>query len=206
MALTKNAQQLLLEFTMKRFGRILFGTVASIFLLLSGSVLESRPAFVETSASNSVSGDRSTANGCTVDVSEFPSVRTKTGELYFLMEKYFLYCHSDLSVLDEIYRAETRDEQWAVPLEYKIRAAGEGAEGLKVTGECHRSLCRFDLDSFAAKRWGILDYNDRFRALSKRNHIVAHFVPSAGDGFTGYFYSDISAPAFLDPFLKEMHP
>jgi hypothetical protein len=206
MASTENAQQLSREFSMKRFGRILCGTAASIFFLLSDSVLESRPTLAETSASNSESGDQSAANQCTVGVSEFPSVRSKTKELYFLMEKYFLYCHSDLSVLDEIYRAETRDEQWADPLEHKIRAAGEGAEGPKVTGECRRSLCRFDLESFATKRWGILDYNDRFRALSMQNHIVAHFVPSAQGGFTGYFYSDTSAPAFLDPFLRKMHP
>jgi hypothetical protein len=182
------------------------GTVASIFFLLPGSVLESRSTFAETSASNSESGDQSTANECRVGVSEFPSVRSKTKELYFLLEEYSLSCHSDLSVLDEIYRAETRDEHWAEPLEHKIRAAGEGAEGLKITGECRRSICRFDLDSFAAKRWGILDYNDRFRALSMQNHIVAHFVPRAQGGFTGYFYSDTSTPAFLDPFLMEMHP
>jgi hypothetical protein len=194
------------EFIMKRFGHILSVTsVLGVTLLLPAAVLQSRPTFAETTAVSAESGNRRIANGCTVDVSEFPSDRTSAKELYFLMEKYFLYCHSDLSVLDEIYEAEARDDQWAVPLEEKIKAAGAGAEG-PITGECHRSLCRFDFESSTAKRWGILDYSDRFRALSVETHIVAHFAPSARHGFRGYFFSDVSPPAFLDSFLKVSRP
>jgi hypothetical protein len=112
--------------------------------------------------------------------------------------------------LDKVFLHEQRDEQWAAALEARIKraAADTGIQGLVVTGECHASLCRYDVhynpngQNMMSVREAI---NERiFAALDHSRYEIRDMSEVApGGGYRSYFYSTIN-PLFFAPLRKEM--
>jgi hypothetical protein len=131
------------------------------------------------------------------------------------MWKYFEFCSAELSVIDEepsvlgrIYKEERRNDQWAGSLEEKIKEAALGVTGLTVTGECHASLCRYDMKT--ADPRGILllmnQFHDKFAPTVKGTTyaVVGIRIHISSQHDRQYFYSALLPAPFVDPFLQEM--
>jgi hypothetical protein len=146
------------------------------------------------------------AQSCTVSTSEFPAALIKVRDLDLLMGKYFMYCHADLSVIDKAYETETRDAQWAGPLEEKIKEAAAQVNGLKISGACRRSLCRIDFEAADIEYCYslVLKFSQRLRPLIKGTPyaVGGNYVPMLPRGYREYLYSEVLPPAFLASFRQ----
>jgi hypothetical protein len=148
-------------------------------------------------------------NNCAVDTSDIGDPLTASG-LQSLVSKYLwtTTCSGKLrSSLERIFARETRADRWAAPLEGRVRASAAELSGVTIAGECHTSLCRYDVTlAESGNRGNQLFSFDRKVISSVKNTELAvdsvHFgVPSR---YRTYFYSTVVPAAFVKPLRQLM--
>lgn len=128
-------------------------------------------------------------------------------ELNALLTGYLSRCGDRLfSALDEIYEGEKRNEIWASKLERKIHELTSHL-GMRIKGECHSSLCRFDFETSNAEGCSRLGQEldrpliDSGRDTELQVSVLFRTTPT---GCTRYIYSTVMPPLFLEPLRQLM--
>jgi len=180
-------------------------------MALSAASLNSLAAFRSAAAPQSNAGNPETPPGspaCGVGTSEYPAALANVRELQSLMAKYFMVCRADLSIIDSVFEEEPRDGLWAGPLEERIKQAAAAEPGLKVSGQCRRSLCRIDFEAADIEYCYalVLKFSLRLRPLLKGTvyAVGGVYVPMLPRGYREYFYSELLPPVFLESFRQRM--
>lgn len=147
-----------------------------------------------------------TESSCAIDTKGIAEPVTE-GNVQTLMGKYawMTTCNPSLrSVLDDIYRQEKRDEQWAAPIEEKINAAASTHE-VVVTGACHASLCRYEVRSIHPTVLAAYDMDSNVVAATRNTRFSVESIHlGTGSSYTTYFYSTVVPAAFVDPLRRKM--
>lgn len=148
-------------------------------------------------------------NSCAVDTSDIGDLLTASS-LQSLVSKYLwtTTCSGRLrSSLERIFARERRVDRWAAPLEERVGASAAELSGVTIAGECHTSLCRYDVTlAESGNRGNQLFSFDRKVISSVKNTELAvdsvHFgVPSR---YRTYFYSTVVPAAFVKPLRQLM--
>ncbi len=105
------------------------------------------------------------------------------------------------SSLDDIFALEKRDERWAGPLERKISSAAVAVD-VKLTGECHASLCRYDFKLTHPSQFGI--DHQVISSVTDTDFAVESIHFPTPSGYRSYFYSTVLPAAFVEPLRRIM--
>jgi hypothetical protein len=109
--------------------------------------------------------------------------------------------------LQDIFDGEIRTEGWAIPLEKLIEKAAARLSGVTVSGACHTSLCRYDIEftdsAEAAKSFYGVDRLVIGDAVTTPLAVESiHYGTPAK--YVSYFYSTVPPAAFVVPLRKRM--
>lgn len=141
---------------------------------------------------------------CAVEANDVPAQHLTGADLDALMTRYLFGCRERfLSALERVFSNEKRDRKWADALEDRISHATATAtgKGVTVTGECHTSLCRYDVkfDASQGREAVRLDINRRLYALTDNTELEVRTVyETTSFGYRLYFYSTVR-PSFVEP-------
>src|ERR1700722_12582632 len=102
--------------------RLSFFGVICVAIMLATPLVVLGAVFISSTISNgAIAGDSTLGHPCTIDTAMIPDDITSVRDLELVMQRYFLHCSSDLTLLEGIFQKETRDPQWASPLEARIK-------------------------------------------------------------------------------------
>lgn len=144
---------------------------------------------------------------CAVDLSGVTEPLTADG-LITLMTQYALTttCNNKLrAALDSIFLTESRNDQWASELERVIGKVG-AAGGVRVTGECHASLCRYDIElTQPNQEMPPYEIDRRIIASVKDSKLAVDSIHFGSPlRHQSYFYSTVLPAAFVEPLRRRM--
>jgi hypothetical protein len=118
-----------------------------------------------------------------------------------------LECVSRLHLaLDTIFEEEPRAERWAEPLE-RLIADTAAKQGARVSGGCHSSLCRYDVElSSATESSRVADSLDRrvIDAAAGTPFEVESVHNGSRYKYRTYFYTTVAPAVFIAPLKREM--
>jgi hypothetical protein len=108
--------------------------------------------------------------------------------------------------LDAIFEKEPRDERWAEPLE-RLIADAAAKQGATVSGGCHSSLCRYDVQlSSAMESSRVADSLDRrvIDAATGTPFEVASVHNGSQYKYRTYFYTTVAPAVFIGPLKRKI--
>jgi hypothetical protein len=177
---------------------------------LSASILFASAVFAEpadsATASTFYSPGHQSCRGDTTD----STMPTTSGDIQNIVMRYVtdLPCGPRLrAALETVFADEHRDEVWAGSLERIVKEAAL-AQGAKIAGSCHASLCRYDIELTPSVESERSPHALEHRVIDSTSgtSLQVESLQSYGSNFkfTIYFYSTVVPAAFVEPLRRIM--
>lgn len=181
----------------------------SLKLIAGLSIIFTGAALADPAALPAASSDPPASQLCKVNTTDIP-VAAYGRNIQAIVTRYGADPQCSLrlrSALENIFREEHRSEAWAGPLERMIADAAAAVPGAKVTGGCHTSLCRYDIE-LTARVESARSPNEVDRRVIDAATATPFEVASVHYGSTfkrrSYFYSLVAPAEFLEPLRRIM--
>jgi hypothetical protein len=124
-----------------------------------------------------------------------------------LLYRYLIACREKLNRdLDSIYAAEKRDQEWAAPIEEKVRQTA-AMQAVTISGDCHTSLCRFSVELPSAQGHSAqLSFDHSLvSSLGKSGHAVSTvYFSTPKANIVEYVCSNVAPVAFIGSLRMKM--
>jgi hypothetical protein len=153
-----------------------------------------------TESGNSNPSER-VATACVVDKSDIPESPT-VAYVQSFVSNYMgdPRCSPRLrNAITTIFKRESRSDEWATSVEGKLKDAIEALHGSIVSGSCHSSLCRYEVELPPSGNNPPFDLDRRvIEATSGTAYQVASLHYGSAARYQIYLYSTIR-PLFVEP-------